>query len=153
MSRDNVTPFRRPPPKPVAPQRGEGFGFNTHRGKAALVQLLALAAFALNLVWRAPPLSFVALAVGVAAALLAFSNRGQAMPWANTHHEHAIRTLIIGYSIWVLAGLLTYISPFLSLATFFIQIAVAIWAGVRTLVGLVLALMRRPINNPYGWLI
>lgn len=153
MPSDNVTPFRRPPPKPVAPQRGEGLGFNTHRGKAVLVQALTLAAFVANWFLTTPPLSFIALAIGVAAAVLAFSNRGQGMPWAATHHEHALRTLIIGYSIWVLASLLTYVSAFLAMATLFIQLVVAIWAGVRALIGLVFAFMRKPIVNPRGWFV
>ena len=34
---DNVTPFRRPKLRPVAPQQGGGMGFRTHRGKAVLV--------------------------------------------------------------------------------------------------------------------
>lgn len=152
MPADNVTPFR-PRPKPVAPQRGEGLGFNTHRGKALLVQLLVIAAFAANWFFRAGPWALIGTALGIAGFVLAYTNRGRAMPWANTHHEHAFRTLIIGYSIWVLASLLVYVSSFLALATFFVQLAVAIWAGVRGLIGVVLALMRKPIPNPRGLLV
>ena len=152
MSRDNVTPFR-PRSRPVAPQRGEGWGFNTHRGKAVLVQLLTLAAFVLNFVLRGGVLSLVAMAIGIAPAVLAVSNRGQGMPWAATHHEHALRTVILGYSIWTLASLLTYVSPFLGLATVFIQLAVALWAGLRAGIGLVLAIGRKPMPNARGWLI
>lgn len=151
--RDNVTPFRRPPPKPVAPQRGEGFGFNTHRGKVLLAHALTVTAFALNVFLRAPPLSFIGLAIGVAAILLVMSNRGQAMPWANTHYEHAVRTLMIGYALWVAGSLLTLISPFLAMVTLLIQIVVALWAGVRALIALVLGVMRKPIPKPRGWLV
>ena len=151
--RDNVTPFRRPPPKPVAPQRGEGLGFNTHRGKAVLVQLLTLAAFAANWFFPIAPLSFIAMGFGVAGAALAYSNRGQGMPWAATHHEHALRTLIIGYSIWILATLLTYVSGFLAMATLFVHLAVAIWAGLRALIGAALAIMRKPVPNARGWFV
>lgn len=49
MSSDNVTPFRRPPKRPVAPQQEGGFGFKTHRGKVVLAHLLTIAAFTLNL--------------------------------------------------------------------------------------------------------
>lgn len=152
MASDNVTPFR-PRPKPVAPQRGGGLGFNTHRGKAVLVQLLTLGAFACNFFLQAAPWSFIGMALGIAAGALAFSNRGQGMPWANTHHEHALRTLIIGYSVWLLGGALTYISPMLMLATLLVYVVVAVWAGLRSVIGIVLALMRRPIPNPRGWLI
>lgn len=153
MPSDNVTPFRRPPKRPVAPQRGEGFGFNTHRGKVVLAHVLTIAAFGLNLVFRAPPLSFIGLAVGVGAILLVLSNRGQAMPWANTHHEHAVRTLMIGYAIWTVGSLLTLVSPFLALGTLLIQIAIALWAVLRAIIALVLGVMRRPISNPRGWLV
>lgn len=153
MPADNVTPFRRPPKRAVAPQRGEGFGFNTHRGKVVLAHALTVAAFALNMLFRVPPLSFIGLAVGVAAIALVISNRGQAMPWANTHHEHAVRTLMIGYALWVIASLLTLISPFLALAALFGQVVVALWAGVRALIALVLGVMRKPIPNPHGGLV
>src|SRR5262245_11659306 len=106
---DNVTPFRRPPKRAPAPQQKGGMGFKTHRGRAVLVQVLTLAAFALNFFFTTAPLSFIGMAVGIAAAFIAVSNRDAGMPWANTHHEHALRTLIIGYSIWVLASLLSYI--------------------------------------------
>jgi uncharacterized membrane protein len=152
VSRDNVTPFRRPPPKPVRPQQ-EGWGFKTHRGKAVLGHLLTLAAFALNFALRMPPLSFIGLAVGILAVLLVYSNRGAAMPWANTHHEHALRTLIIGYSIWVVGSLLTLINGALFTITLYIQLGVLIWAGLRALIGLVLAILRRPIPHPHGWFI
>lgn len=153
MPADNVTPFRRPPKRPASPQRGDGLGFNTHRGKVVLAHVLTIAAFGLNFFLRAPPLSLIGLVIGVAAILLVLSNRGQAMPWANTHHEHALRTLMIGYAIWVFASILTLISPFLALGTLLVQIAVAVWATVRAIIALVLGVMRKPIPNPRGWLI
>lgn len=166
MSSDNVTPFRRPPKRPVAPQQSGGLGFKTHRGKAVLVHLLTLVAFLLNLLPYAlmlplfagapqvPPIVLLlpGMVAGIFAAFLAYSNRGAAMPWANTHHEHAFRTLMIGYSLWVLAGALIYINGVLFIATLFIQVAIALWAWVRSGVGLALAIMRQPIGNPHGWL-
>ncbi len=149
MSHDNVTPFR-PRPKPVKPQQSGGMGFKTHRGKAVLAHLLTLAAFALNWFLPTGPLSLIGMAVGIAAVVLAYSNRGEGMPWAATHHEHALRTLIIGYSIWVLGSLLIYISRFLGLATVFVHLAIVIWAGLRAAIALALALLRKPVPNPKG---
>jgi len=149
---DNVTPFRRPPKRPVAPQQ-RGLGFKTHRGKVVLAHLLTIAAFALNFFLRAPPLSFVGLVVGIAAVVLVYSNRGEAMPWANTHHEHALRTLIIGYAIWMLGSVLVLINGALFTITLYVQLAVLIWAAVRAIIALVLAVMRKPIPHPHGWLI
>ncbi len=144
---DNVTPFRRrPPPKPV--QRSGGV--SSHRGKAVLVQALSLAAFGLSFFLPAPPLSYLALAVGVAGAAIAFSNRADAMPWAQTHHEHALRTLIGGYAIWTLSSLLGYINGALIVVTFYIHIAVLVWVAIRAGIGLVLAILRKPIANPRG---
>jgi uncharacterized membrane protein len=172
MSRDdNVTPFRRPKPRPVAPQRGSGVGFKTHRGKVVLVHSLTLIAFiaaiigtpAINLLFADPSATIigqarlvgwiVGLVAAIAAVVVAYSNRGAAMPWANTHHEHAMRTLLIGYAIWVVASLLTYIHGILGIATIFIQIGVFIWAAVRASVALVLGIARKPIPNPRGWLL
>lgn len=152
MSEDNVTPFR-PRPKPVAPQKSGGLGFSTHRGKAVLVQALTVAAFASNYFLPAPPWSFLGMGVGVGAFVLAYSNRGQGMPWANTHHEHALRTLLIGYSIWILGSVLLYVSPYLALATLLVHLVTAIWAGLRGVIGLVLAALRKPIPHPRGVLV
>lgn len=168
MPSDNVTPFRRPP-KPVRPQQQGGWGFKTHRGKAMLVQSLTLIAFIVNLLGAAagsllfPGASvfvqsqivfwIVGMGISIAAALVAIANRDQGMPWANTHHEHALRTLIIGYAIWTLGGLLAYIHGSLIIATIFIQLAVAVWAILRAIVGLVLAFARKPVPNPRGWFV
>jgi len=150
---DNVTPFRRPPKRPVAPQQSGGMGFKTHRGKVVLAHLLTIGAFTLNLIFGAPPLAYIGIGVGVAAGFFVYSNRGATMPWANTHHEHAMRTLIFGYSIWVLASALTLINGALLTITVYIQLAVAIWALIRALIALVLGVMRRPVPHPHGWLI
>lgn len=167
MPSDNVTPFRRP--KPVRPQQQGGWGFKTHRGKAMLVQALTLLAFTFGVLsalagfllppspgaWVQPHfvMWIISLGISIAAALVALANRDEGMPWANTHHEHALRTLIIGYAIWTLGSLLGYINGVLVIATIFIQLAVAIWAVLRSLVGLVLAFGRKPIPNPRGWFV
>ncbi|MEZ5995718.1 MAG: hypothetical protein R3C25_08175 [Hyphomonadaceae bacterium] len=153
MPADNVTPFRRPPKRPVAPQQSGGLGFKTHRGKVVLAHVLTIAAFASNFFLRAPPLSFVGLIVGVAAIVIVYGNRGAAMPWANTHHEHALRTLVIGYALWVLAGLLIIVSSGLATVTIYLQLAIAAWAVIRALIALVLGVIRKPIPHPRGWLI
>jgi uncharacterized membrane protein len=151
---DNVTPFRRPSPKrPVAPQQQGGWGFKTHRGKVVLAHLLTIAAFVVNFMFRAPPWSFLGLGLGIAAVVLVFSNRGQGMPWANTHHEHALRTLIIGYALWALASVLTLINGSLIAITLYAQLGVALWAVVRALIALVLGVMRKAVPHPHGILI
>lgn len=144
---DNVTPFRRrPTPKPV--QRGGGL--TSHRGKAVLVQALTLAAFGFSFIWPTAPLSYLAMAVAIAGVAVALSNRAEAMPWAQTHHEHAMRTLIIGYAVMTLVSLLTFVNGSLVIVYFYVQIAVLIWAAIRAGIGLILAIMRRPIWNPRG---
>lgn len=163
MPADNVTPFRRPPPKRAPAPQQEGWGLKTHRGKAVLAHVLTIAAFALNLMFPLPPMSFVALAVAVAGFLFVYSNRGAAMPWANTHHEHALRTLVIGYSILTLLSLLgMLVNTPLSLEqvrngvgvfAFWAGLATILWALLRALIALVLAVLRRPLWNPRGWLV
>jgi uncharacterized membrane protein len=160
MSRDNVTPFRRP--KPARPQQSGGLGFKTHRGKAVLVHLLVVATYACAFFFPFPapagaPLvmvvaSCVSLALAFATIALAMPNRYQGMPWAATHHEHAIRTLMIGFVLWMLASALTYISVALAFVAFWTRIGVLLWAAIRSCAGVVLALMRKPIPHPKGWL-
>lgn len=152
MPSDNVTPFRRPPKKPVVRQQG-GLGLTSHRGKVVLAHLLTIAAFLLNFFFATLPWSLISLAVAIGAVLLVYTNRGEAMPWANTHHEYALRTLIIGYAINVLASLLGMILGVLAIVGFYITVAVTIWAVVRAVIGLVLGVMRKPIPNPRGWLV
>ena len=163
MPSDNVTPFRRPPPRPVRPQQSGGMGFKTHRGKAVLVHVLVLACFAFGFFFPFPPppgasivfvvASCVSLALAFCAVALAMPNRYGGMPWASTHHEHAIRTLMIGFVLWTISSALTLITPALAIVTLITHIAVMVWAAVRSVVGLVLALMRKPIWNPKGWLL
>lgn len=163
---DNVTPFRRP--KPTRPQQQGGWGFKTHRGKALLVQALTILAFVLNLLGATvgqllfPEANIgqariiiwiIAIGVSIAAAVVAVSNRDQGMPWANTHHEHALRTLFIGYAIWTIASALSYVHGIFAVVTIFVQLAVAIWAILRALVGFALAMGRKPIPNPRGWFV
>ncbi len=161
MPSDNVTPFRRP--KPVRPQQKGGLGFSTHRGKAVLVHLLTIATFVCAFFFPFPPeqdapfylyvASCISFALAIIAVTIAMPNRYSGMPWATTHHEHAIRTLLIGFVIWSLASALLYISMALYPVKFWIQIVVMLWALIRSGVGLVLAFMRKPIGNPRGWLL
>ena len=149
---DNVTPFRprRPTPKPT--QRGGGL--SSHRGKAVLVHALTLAAFGLSLLLVLPsPFNLIAIAVGIGAFLIAYTNRAEAMPWAQTHHEHALRTLMIGYAIWIIASLLLSLFGPLAVAIPFVRFGVLIWVAVRAGAGLVLAILRKPIPHPRGVLL
>lgn len=159
MSHDNVTPFRRPPPRPVRPQQSGGMGLKTHRGKAVLVHLLVLACFAVTLVIAGQLGRFVSLGIAIAAGIIAYTSRTDAMPWAATHHEHALRTLMIAFVINMLLSLPLFVvspdwpAPVLAgvqQVMFWGNIVVMIWAGVRSLIGLVLAGMRKPAPNPRG---
>lgn len=156
MSRDNVTPFRprRPPPKVAK----KGPGLSSHRGKAVLVQATTLLAFAvsvgLNFASLTPLMaglmSFVPMVFGVIGVLIAAANRRDAMPWAATHHEHALRTLMFGFAITIVASLVANAFPPAAPAVLVLSIAVLAWVVLRAGVGLVLALMRKPIWNPKG---
>lgn len=152
MPADNVTPFRRPPKRVQQRQQG-GFGFKTHRGKAVLVHLLTLAAFALNFIFPTGIESLLGTFVGLAAAFLAYSNRYDGMPWAATHHEHVFRTVLIGYSLWTVASALTYVNGAFVTVAIYTHLAIIVWAVIRSGVGLALAVMRRPIWHPKGLLL
>jgi uncharacterized membrane protein len=158
---DNVTPFRRP--KPQRPQQRGGLGFQTHRGKAVLVQLLTLITYVCAFLFPFPPppgtplvlllASCLTLALAFATVALAMPNRYDGMPWAATHHEHALRTLIYGFVVWTLGSALTYIHGSLLVVSFYVKLIVVIWAVLRSGVGLALAVMRKPVWNPKGWLL
>ncbi len=160
MSRDNVTPFRRRPP----PKRSSGgLGLATHRGKAVFVHVLTLACFVAPFALGFVPLgSLIGLAFGIGAGLIAYANRAEAMPWAATHHEHALRTLIIAFALTTLISLPNLVIPRDTMANiigvygpivFWANIVVLIWAVIRAGVGLVLAILRKPIWHPRGWLL
>jgi uncharacterized membrane protein len=137
-------------------------GFKTHRGKAVLVHALTIACFALPFV---PPggqlMQFVGLGLGIAAGVIAFSSRAETTPWAATHHEQALRTLIIAFAFTTVLSLPSLVLPrdaeslmrWYSLIYLWGTIIVLIWAGLRALIGLVLAGMRKAVPNPKGWLV
>jgi uncharacterized membrane protein len=152
MPSDNVTPFRRPPKRVQKRQQG-GLGLKSHRGKAMLVHVLTLAAFALDLVFPTGIEAYLGMAVGIGAAFLAYSNRYDGMPWAATHHEHVFRTLLFGYSLWTIASAVTFINGTLGIVAVYVHLAIIAWAFIRSGVGLVLAMMRRPIWHPKGLLL
>jgi hypothetical protein len=153
---DNITPFRRPRPPPRP--KGGGLNLQSQRGKAVLAQALTLAAFGLSFPFPAPPLSYIGMGFGIAAVAVAASNRGEGMPWARTHHEHAIRTLLIG------AALLTFLSlfnlfpqllglPYVPEGLFFARCGLYLWAALRALIGAGLAAFRKPIPHARGYFI
>lgn len=153
---DNVTPFRprRPPPKPARGPGGGGMNLQSQRGRAILVQVLVLGCFAATFAFVTPPASYIGLAIGVAALAIASSNRQDGMPWARTHHEFALRTIIIGAAGLTLLSLLLFIPvPQVAVVWFWGRIVFVIWAALRALAGLGLAIFRRPIPNPRGLLI
>jgi hypothetical protein len=161
----NVTPFRRPPKRPVAPQQHGGMGFKTHRGKALLVHVLTIACFVVPFFLigfiGAQAAQLVGFGIGLAGALLAYSSRETATPWAATHHEQAVRTIIIAAVLITALGLpgLVIQQDVVSFWTIYNPIAfwswviIVLWAGLRAVVGLVLAGMRRPVFNARGWLL
>ncbi len=157
---DNVTPFRRP--KPVRPQQKGGLGFSTHRGKAVLIHLLTIGTYVCAFFFPFPPppgspivlyvAGCITFALAIIAVTIAMPNRYAGMPWATTHHEQAIRTLLIGFVLWTLSSALTYISPIFVAVAFWAQVVIMLWAILRSGVGAVLAFMRKPIRNPRGLL-
>jgi uncharacterized membrane protein len=158
---DNVTPFRRPAPKPVRPQQSGGLGFKTHRGKAVLVHLLVLASFAAPFLLGGQLGRIVALGIAIAAAVIAYSSRAEATPWAATHHEQALRTLMFAYVVLTVLSLPSFVVSrdlvdfwaSFSVIYFWTNIVVLIWVLIRSGVGLVLASLRKAIPHPRGLLL
>lgn len=164
MSHDNVTPFRRPPKRPVAPQQRGGMGFKTHRGKVVLVHLLTIASFAVPFVLAAfigpQNAQLIGFGIALGGAFVAYSSRDGATPWAATHHEQGLRTIIIASIILTILSLprlvvsleVTSFWQVYGPIWFWGRIIVLIWAGLRAVLGLILAALRRPVFNARGWL-
>jgi uncharacterized membrane protein len=172
MNRDNVTPFRkrRPPPKPVR----QGPPLSTHRGKAVAVEACALLMGVFQALLVAPhvmvwipgldqaglalaqntPPPFVSSLLSLAAAgcgfFIALSNREQAMPWAQTHHEFALRTIVVGVCGSALASVTGFLGV-LSIVAVPIRTLAALWVMARSGVGLMRAVGRQAMMNPTGW--
>jgi uncharacterized membrane protein len=140
-------------PSDRSPSSDGDMRLNAGASLAALAHILTIAAFVLSVMLRAPPAAYAGYVVAVAAAALAYSLRRAAMPWAATHYEHALRTLIIGYLLWAFAAALQLIHGALISVVLYLQLAVALWAVVRAAIALFLALTRRAIPHPRGWLI
>jgi uncharacterized membrane protein len=147
----NVTPFRRPKRPPLK------LNVQSPRGKAVLVEAMALLTFVLSFVFPAPPLSFLAIVPAIVGVLVASQNREAAMPWARTHHEFGLRTIVIGMVALMLislVGLLPLIHAlYKATVMFWGMVIVCLWGGLRGLIGLVMAIMRRAIPHPRGLLI
>jgi|688.fasta_scaffold865117_2 uncharacterized membrane protein len=143
----NITPFRRRPQPPKL-QGPRGFDPQRPQHKALLMHALTAAAFLIN--WAAPfPGSLIGLGAGIGAVAIAQSNRREGMPWAQTHHEFGIRTLLLGAAVWVVSGLLIMApAPGVATAVSFIQLLVLAWVLARAAVGFWRALNRKPTPNP-----
>ena len=140
-------------------------GFKTHRGKAVLVHVLTIACFVtpflIGGVVGEQMAQLIGFGIGIAAVLIAHSSREGATPWAATHHEQAIRTIVIGSILFMVLGFPRYVVSeeitsfwtFYSPIAFWAWLAIVVWGGLRAIVGLVLAGLRRPVFNARGWLL
>lgn len=140
-------------------------GFKTHRGKAILAHILTLACFGAPFIFGplvgADLSRFIGIGIGIAAAVIAYSSREAATPWAATHHEHILRTLMIAFVALTVLSLPSYVvsrelTGFWSVYNqifFWSYIVIMIWVLIRSGIGLVLAVMRKPIWHPRGLLL
>ncbi len=146
---DNVTPFR-PRKSPQKRYAGAG-GLKSPRGQVVAMHALTLTAFAIFF-FGGGVSDWLALAVAIAALAIAAGRREEGMPWARTHHEMGLRTLVIGGAVWTLSSLLAFI-PAAGIAIIAVRIAVLLWVLLRAGVGLGRAAMRLPMSNPKGALL
>lgn len=91
---------------------------------------------------------------GIAALFIAIENRTAAMPWARTHHEFALRTLVIAGCATTLFGLLGFIPfPIVGMVGLVGILVSLLWAFLRAGIGTGLAVFRRAIPHPTGLLL
>ena len=133
---------------PLRPRRRPRRQFDPRapRTQVLIVHTLTAATFALHFVADGA-LRYLAVALGVAAIAIAAGRRTEGMPWACTHHEFALRTLLIGGVAWVLvllAGLLPGVGAFAGIAV----LVICAWVALRVVWGFVRGVMRLPITRP-----
>lgn len=138
---ENVVPLR-----PRRRPQNRRFDLKAPRSQVLLVHGLTLATFALHLV-GAGALRYVAIALGVAAVAIAAARRQEGMPWACTHHEYGLRTLVFGAVASILVSLLT-LAPGLGPYAVYAGLGVLFWVGLRTLWGFGRGLLRLPMVRP-----
>jgi uncharacterized membrane protein len=72
------------------------------------------------------------------------------MPWAQTHHEFALRTIVVGVCGSALASVTGFLG-ILGVAAVPIRTVTALWVMARACVGLVGAINRHAMMRPTGW--
>jgi uncharacterized membrane protein len=145
MSSDNVTPFRRrpPPPKPA---------FNPKEPRELARAIYVLAAGGLALLWFGGLISLLGVALSMAAVFIAAGNRGEGPPWAQSHFEFVLRTIVIAGCALMLLSLVQTL-PLVGVVAVWLRLVVFVWAGVRLVVGFVRAIRAKPNAYARGWLI
>lgn len=142
----NVRPLR--PPTPAKRK----FDLRDPETLARAVHIAALSAFVI--LWLGSgPIDMIGIGVGVAAIAIAASKRDEASPWLRTHHEFALRTIVVAGAVWTLVSLVGIV-PLLGWFIMWIaQPVIILWVLVRCVVALVRAFDRKPIANPLSLLI
>jgi uncharacterized membrane protein len=91
------------------------------------------------------------LVLGITALIgvvIAYLNRGEAQPWAQSHYTYQIRTFWIGLLYSVIAAILMTV-----LIGFLVMLAVLVWFIVRCVKGLQASSRGEPIANPKSWMV
>ncbi|MEM5500095.1 hypothetical protein WNY59_00685 [Ahrensia kielensis] len=101
---------------------------------AQLIYILFLASFLL---------SGIPAIIGL---VMAYMNRGKAGGFTETHYTWLIRTFWIGLLYSLIAAILIFV-----MIGMFVAIAVAIWAVIRVVKGLMALGRNEPIPDPQSW--
>ncbi len=91
-------------------------------------------------------LSFVIGITGLIGVVMAYLNRGKAGGFVETHYTWLIRTFWIGLLFSVISFVLA-----LAFIGFLLMIAVAVWAVVRLVKGVMALNKNEPIPDPTTW--
>lgn len=91
-------------------------------------------------------LSFVIGITGLIGIVMAYLNRGKAGGFVETHYTWLIRTFWIGLLFSVISFVLA-----LAFIGFLLMIAVAVWAVVRLVKGVMALNKNEPIPDPTTW--
>lgn len=116
--------------------------------QAMLSHGLAIACFALFFFTTGGLMDYVAIGIGFAALAIAASKRDEPPAWAATHHEFALRSMLIGGSLWMVASVIGIVPILGWTIAWGIKICVLGWLGIRSVVGMLRARDRLPMARP-----
>jgi len=92
-------------------------------------------------------IGFVTAITSIAGVIVAYLKRGESTPAAASHLTYLIRTFWISLLFAVVGAITTFL-----IIGFLILLATVVWALIRLIKGIMLAMDGKPVPDPETWL-